>query len=485
LIAFSDIERVAFDSTFSPMALPSIGEIWDGKYRIDRVLGEGGMGVVFEAYHLRLEQQVAIKCLLAEFADNVAVKARFEREARAAARLRSRHVVKILDVETHPSGMPYMVMELMHGCDLDNENHRRGDIPYPELCDWLVQAAGALAEAHKAGIVHRDLKPSNIFIAEEPGERMAKVLDFGIAKSTAIMPGITYSTAGGGGICGTPQYMSPEQITDSDVDGRADIWALGVVAYELLAKRAPFEAQSFTALAVKIANSVAPDLQTIRPDLPHALAAAVMRTLRKDRNARFATMLEFAEALAPFGTRTDLLRWSKPQLSFSSSPSLSDIPSAPSLPISGSLPVPSVSVRASANTLLGQTLVDGKSSKSKTYMIAGGFALAIAAVGAVGAVATFRPKPVPVPAAVAPLATSAATVPPPLPSAIELPAVVVPSSTASASASTVTSAVRPGGLKVAPPSRTAPSPSGRPPIVTSTLSVPSAKSSATKPAGLL
>jgi eukaryotic-like serine/threonine-protein kinase len=465
------------------MSLPSIGEIWDGKYRIDRILGEGGMGVVFEAYHLRLEQQVAIKCLLPELADNVAVKARFEREARAAARLRSRHVVKILDVETHPTGVPYMVMELMRGCDLDNENLKRGDIPYPELCDWLVQAAGALAEAHKAGIVHRDLKPSNIFIAEEPGERLAKVLDFGIAKSAAIVPGITYSTAGGGGICGTPQYMSPEQITDSDVDGRADIWAMGVVAYELLAKRAPFEAQSFTALAVKIANDKAAELKTLRPDLPPALAAAVMRTLEKDRSNRFATMMEFAEAIAPFGTRTDLMRWSKPQLSLSSSPSLTDLSSAPSLPIgyAPSLPIPSGSGRVSASTLLGQTLADAKPGKSRAYFAAAGFATALA-VAAIGSFVAFRPKPaVPTPATIAPVSTPALSVIAPLPSVTEpASAITLPSATA-----TLTAKVVKSGSQVAPPSRSAPpGPSARP-TVSNAPAVPSTKTSATKPAGLL
>jgi eukaryotic-like serine/threonine-protein kinase len=262
------------------MPLPVVGDIWDDKYRIERVLGEGGMGVVFEAYHLRLEQKVAIKCLLAEFADNHTLKARFEREARAAARLRSRHVVKILDVETHPSGVPYMVMELMRGRDLEHELAARVNLPYAELCDWLVQAASALAEAHAAGIVHRDLKPSNIFIADEPGERIAKILDFGIAKATNIVPGITVAVDGGG-LCGTPQYMSPEQVTDGPIDGRTDIWALGIVAYEMLSHTCPFGAQTFTALAVKIVNEAQTPLQHLRPELPPPLCAAIARARRE------------------------------------------------------------------------------------------------------------------------------------------------------------------------------------------------------------
>jgi eukaryotic-like serine/threonine-protein kinase len=338
------------------MTLPNVGEIWDNKYRIERVLGEGGMGIVFEAYHLRLEQNVAIKCLLPALAGNQAVTA---------------HVVKILDVETHPNGVPYMVMELMRGRDLENELLVRGDLPYSELCDWLVQASGALAEAHNAGIVHRDLKPSNIFLAEEPGDRIAKVLDFGIAKSSVIVPGITYTVEGGGGICGTPNFMSPEQVTDADVDGRSDIWALGIVAYEMLAQRSAFEAASFPALAVKIANTDPTPLHELRTDLPRPLCDSVMKALQKDRQKRFANMTEFAEALAPYGTRTDLLRWSH---SLVASGALSQR----SMPVAGDSSrallehgVTSISREVPASTLVGQTLSHRKPASSKKWLFAG------------------------------------------------------------------------------------------------------------------
>jgi eukaryotic-like serine/threonine-protein kinase len=364
------------------MSLPTVGQIWDEKYRIDRVLGEGGMGVVFEAYHLRLEQQVAVKCLLPALADNSAVRARFEREARAAARLRSRHVVKILDVETHPSGAPYMVMELMHGRDLDNEVRERGALPYEELCNWLVQAAGALAEAHHAGIVHRDMKPSNIFLAEEPGDRVAKVLDFGIAKSSAIMPGITYTVEGGGGICGTPMYMSPEQITNSDIDGRADVWSLGVILYEILSGRTPFESQSFTALAVKIVNEMPVTLHALRPDLPKQLCDIVMQTLHKSRENRF-TMVELAEALAPFGNRADLMRWNQPRPSLGSFSALPASPSAPSL----SSLQPAVAL-APAQTLLGQTLPHVPGPSRSKVALGIGIGIAALSFGGIAAIAT-------------------------------------------------------------------------------------------------
>lgn len=370
------------------MALPSIGELWDNKYRVDRVLGEGGMGVVFEAYHLRLEQKVALKCLLPELADNPAVKARFEREARAAARLRTRHVVKILDVETHPSGVPYMVMELMRGRDLHAEQEARGQLPFPELCDWLTQVAGALSEAHGAGIVHRDLKPSNIFLAEEPGERVAKVLDFGIAKSNAIVPGITYSIEGGRGICGTPQYMSPEQVTDGEVDGQADVWALGVVAYEMLAGKPPFDAETFTALAVKVASADPTPLQKLRPDLPPGLCDAIMRTLQKDKAKRTQSMQSFAQLISPFGTRSDLMRWSSPAL--------------PSSPSSGTLPMtPSVRISGNASTMVAPVTLSEKGwVATPSPGGAGKTWIPIALVGAVallGGAVWFAMRPIPQP----------------------------------------------------------------------------------------
>jgi eukaryotic-like serine/threonine-protein kinase len=364
------------------MSFPSLGEIWDGKYRIERVLGEGGMGVVFEAYHLRLEQQVAIKCLLPEFASDGIVKARFEREARAAARLRSRHVVKILDVETHPSGVSYMVMEMMRGRDLDQELAMRGQIPFEEVCDWAVQVAGALAEAHGAGIVHRDLKPSNIFLAEEPGERVAKVLDFGIAKSSVIVPGITYAS---GGICGTPQYMSPEQVSDGEIDGRSDLWSLGVVLYEVFALRSPFVSQSFTALAIKIAGETPESLHAIRPDLPGPLCDAIAKALEKNKKDRFEDMRAFAFALAPFASRSDAMRWSRPQPSFSSEPSLQSLPDSPSarrLPAQDLTLADVSQAPARPSTLLGQTVSGATSRKPASRALFGlGLASMLLAIG--------------------------------------------------------------------------------------------------------
>lgn len=392
------------------MSLPKPGEIWDEKYRIERVLGEGGMGIVFEAYHLRLEQQVAIKCLLPHLAGDSMITARFEREARAAARLRSRHVVKILDVETHPSGVPYMVMELMRGRDLQMEAEQSGGrLPFPLLCDWLVQACGALDEAHRAGIIHRDLKPSNIFLAEEPGERVAKVLDFGIAKSNAIVPGITYASGGGhGAICGTPQYMSPEQIIDQEIDGRADLWAMGVIAYETLAGRPPFEAQTFTALAVKIANHPPQPLGELRPDLPPPLCAAIMRALSKAPGDRFADMRELAQALSVFSSRGggDLMRWAN-----GPSPSFASVPQLPAAPASGE------SLRAVSGdpaTLINHTLPGASPlGGTRKWLFLGAGAVVLMLAGTLGVLALVRNR-----AVTASDAPTAAPLPPATPTAV-------------------------------------------------------------------
>jgi len=162
--------------------IPQPGEVVAGKYRLLRVLGEGGMGVVLAAEHLRLRQAIAIKFLNPEMLGIPEIVERFDREARAAATLRSRHVVRVTDVEQTADGVPYMVMELLEGADLESERERRRQLPYAEAVDYVLQACGALAEAHQAGIVHRDLKPGNLFLAKDDADRpIVKVLDFGIS----------------------------------------------------------------------------------------------------------------------------------------------------------------------------------------------------------------------------------------------------------------------------------------------------------------
>jgi len=201
--------------------MPSVGTILDGKYRLVRQLGAGGMGIVYEADHIRLRQPFAIKILQPELASEHEFLMRFEREARAAASLRSPHVVRVFDVDASPEGLTYIVMELLEGRDLADESLST-KIPLPQLIDWIVQTCAGLQEAHDNGIVHRDLKPANVFLSKiESGDRIAKVLDFGISKVDATSTSLLTGRAAGA--LGTPTYMAPEQIRNRSVDGMAKL----------------------------------------------------------------------------------------------------------------------------------------------------------------------------------------------------------------------------------------------------------------------
>src|SRR5436190_11965002 len=219
-------------------ALPQVGTVIAGKYAIVRLLGEGGMGVVYEATHLRLRQSVAIKMLLPAMLAHDIIISRFEREARAAGQLRSRHAARIMDVDATAEGLPYMVMELFTGHDLAVELEHRQRLSIGEAADFMLQACAAMSEAHGLGIVHRDLKPSNLFIESEGEARILKVLDFGISK---VQNERDAKLTDADVVVGTAMYMSPEQVRASHlVDARTDIWALGVIFYEMLAGRAPW-----------------------------------------------------------------------------------------------------------------------------------------------------------------------------------------------------------------------------------------------------
>src|SRR5580700_1227919 len=246
------------------------------------------MGVVFVARQDRLDRRVVIKFLLPEAMSSPSAVARFERESRAAAALLSDHVTRVHDVGHLASGEPYMVMELLLGEDLAAMLQRRGPLPAYEVVDIVVQACDAIAEAHSIGIVHRDLKPANIFLVRRPnGIPIVKVLDFGISKASGTTGA---SLTGSASLMGSPLYMSPEQVREArTVDGRADIWALGVTLYELLTGRAPFPAQAVGEICAQILTLEPDPPRHLRPDLPPALDTIVMRCLRKDADERVAT----------------------------------------------------------------------------------------------------------------------------------------------------------------------------------------------------
>jgi serine/threonine-protein kinase len=290
---------VAFVPASPASAEPAPGQVLAGKYRVERILGRGAMGIVVAARHLQLDQVVAIKLLVRDAVDDEVAVERFLREARSAAKLRSDHVARVLDVGKLPGGAPYMVMELLEGADLADVLETRGQLEAALACEYVVQACDAVAEAHMRGIVHRDLKPENLYLTTRVGgERMVKVLDFGISKVMTGKQGALTQTRA---VVGSPLYMAPEQLRSSkDASPRSDVWALGVVLYELLTRRWPFEADSLPDLCVKVAREAPRPVTALREDVPAALAAVIDRCLRKDPAERYADAGALAAALEPF-----------------------------------------------------------------------------------------------------------------------------------------------------------------------------------------
>jgi eukaryotic-like serine/threonine-protein kinase len=279
------------------------GDVLAGKFRIERILGQGGMGVVVAATHIQLDERVALKFLLPEALSNPEAVARFAREARAAVKIKSEHVARVSDVGTLDSGSPYMVMEYLQGQDLSDWVRDRGAMPVADAVEFVLQACEALAEAHVLGIVHRDLKPANLFVTmRADGTPCIKVLDFGISKFTAPGSSSDMGMTKTATVMGSPLYMSPEQMSSTrDVDARADIWAIGVILYEIISGHVPFEAETMPQLCGMILQEAPPSLRSLRPDVPVGLEAVILRCLAKDRAARFASVAELAAALAPFG----------------------------------------------------------------------------------------------------------------------------------------------------------------------------------------
>jgi serine/threonine protein kinase len=286
-----------------PASPVQLGEVLLGKYRVDRVLGAGGIGIIVAAHHLQLDERVAIKFLLPDALQSPDVVARFAQEARAAVKIKSEHVVRVIDVGTLSSGSPYMVMEYLEGADLSAILSRRGPMPVEEVVGLVLQACEALAEAHALGIVHRDLKPANLFsIARADGSPSVKVLDFGISKVTT--PGADMGMTKTSAIVGSPLYMSPEQMRSAkSVDARTDIWSLGAILYELLSGLPPFTGESLPEVCVNIMNTPPAALYAVRPDLPPRLEGVILCCLEKDRQNRYANIAELAIALAEFAPR--------------------------------------------------------------------------------------------------------------------------------------------------------------------------------------
>jgi len=297
----SDPQSDPHSGVFSPPCAP--GDVIQGKYRVEQLVGSGGMAWVFQATHLALQHRVALKILRVDLAsDNTEALARFEREARAAAAVSGEATAHVMDVGALDDGSPFLVMELLEGRDLDSVVQARPHLPIPTAVNYVLQACEGVAETHAAGVVHRDIKPSNLFVTHtNDGSIRIKLLDFGISKITGALSDarVTVTQA----LVGSPVYMSPEQMRSSrDIDGRTDIWSLGVILYELLADGTlPFEAHTLPAICAQVLDSPPPPLRKIRRDIPRALETVVLRCLQKDPDRRFQTVADLAEALARFG----------------------------------------------------------------------------------------------------------------------------------------------------------------------------------------
>jgi serine/threonine-protein kinase len=273
-----------------------VGETLAGKYQVDRVLGAGGMGVVVQATHVLLNTRVAMKFLLPQYAHDQRVVARFLREARAAVSLKNRHVASVIDIGTLESGSPYIVMEYLEGRDLFDVIEEAGHIEALRTARLLLQACQGLASAHASGVVHRDIKPGNLFLTHDvDGSEQIKILDFGISKSGQEVTNLTRT----GAVMGSPMYMSPEQMRSTrNVDHRTDIWSLGVVGFEMLTGRLPYEAETMTELVAMVLEHDPPRASMLRPDVPRAIDDAIAKALTKDMNERYTDIAWFAHDLA-------------------------------------------------------------------------------------------------------------------------------------------------------------------------------------------
>lgn len=295
--------------SLSPGRTAGVGETIDDRYRVERVLGRGGMAYIVAATDLTRNELVAVKILHPEILREAEAVVRFEREARAAALVDSRHACRVLNVGRTTAHGPYLVMEHLEGEDL-GKVVARGPLVAADAIAFVIEACDALASAHAHGIVHRDLKPANLFLARQPdGDVIVKLLDFGISKvaqqsAKAGEPTLTPTMR----LMGSIEYMSLEQIHSAKyVDHRTDVWALGTILFELLTGRTPFAGPSVNALVINIARAEPPSLTSLCPDLPPELDPVVARCLRKELDARTSSVGRLAYELSPFAPELEPL----------------------------------------------------------------------------------------------------------------------------------------------------------------------------------
>ncbi|WP_394831065.1 serine/threonine protein kinase [Pendulispora rubella] len=282
------------------------GDLFLDKYRIERLVGKGGMGAVYAAVDMDLSRRVAVKLLLPHVAAVPQAVTRFINEGRAAARIEGEHVARVFAAGRTPDGLAYMVLELLEGVDLSSFLRQHPRMPVGQAADYVLQALEAVAEAHHHGIVHRDLKPGNLFLARRTnGTEVVKVLDFGISKVNDPLTEQDHALTSTRAMLGSPLYMSPEQLRSAkSVDRRSDIWSIGVMLYEMLTGALPFRGESMGELFAAILEQDPIPLGQHRPDVPHELQATVAACLQRDPQRRIANAYQLACALAPFAVRS-------------------------------------------------------------------------------------------------------------------------------------------------------------------------------------
>jgi serine/threonine-protein kinase len=332
-------------------AAPAPSALVAGKYRLTSLLGRGGMGSVWAGVHATLGTKVAVKFIDAEHVDSAEARRRFENEARAAAALRSKHVVEVYDHGVMDDGRPFIVMEFLDGEPLDRRLDRLGRLPPKDTARIVQMVCRALAKAHAAGIVHRDLKPENVFLVwdDEDGADVAKVVDFGIAKFTEPA-GTASSATRTGSVLGTPYYMSPEQARGlRSVDHRSDLWSVGVIAFRCMTGHLPFEGEAVGDVLVKLCTAPMPRPSLLAPDLPPAFDAWLLHALEREPRARFQSAADLARSLAAVCGLTPLITSSAEQLALGTLPRLSPIPGeqplphpAPNSPFAATTPSPAL-----------------------------------------------------------------------------------------------------------------------------------------------
>ena len=326
-----------------------------GRYLVERLIGQGGMGTVWAGRHITLDQLVAIKFVHPRLAGSAEALRRFDTEAKAAARIKSRHAVAVYDHGVTESGQPYIVMEYLEGESLEQAIVRRGKLPLHEVAEIVQQAARALFAAHQAGIVHRDLKPDNIFLARdgEAGARgySVKLVDFGIAKMVHDEAAKGASTTQAGMVLGTPLYMSPEALTGAPVSQASDIWSLGACAFSALCGRVPFEGDAIGDVVLKVCAAPMPVPSQIQPSLPKAFDAWFERACSRDPKKRFTSVVELSDALVRLD---EWARAQREQVMYEIRPMAPSI-----LDDSELLPQPSGRARMLAGLLVGASLMLG------------------------------------------------------------------------------------------------------------------------------